>query len=552
MPAAVSIVPSLDAAQPAVSAAAASGHISARGIAVDFHVQGRRQRVLHGIDLEVPKGSLVSLIGPSGCGKSTMLKVLAGLILPNEGTVSVDGIAPQLAAKRRIIGLVFQDATLLPWKNAIENAAFLLQTADGAMAKADAFARAAAMLKLVGLAGTERKMPSQLSGGMRQRVAIARALALDPSVLLMDEPFGALDAITREEMSDCLLDIWERTGKTIVLVTHSIDEAIFLSREVHVMGNGLIIDTLPIALAQPRSAESYADPAFKAAQPAHRKPSTEAAMSGMAAGAADASAGPTATRRRVPDAVLALALAAAVVAIWELTIRLFNVPTFVLPAPSAVIGSLIVSRAQLAVAARATAVEILLGFVLASITGIVVALLIVRFERFGRALYPLIVLFQNVPKVALAPIFILWFGFDLAPKIALIVVIAFFPVAIDMLAGLESVDPSFVALMQSVGASRSKILLRVRIPHSLPQLMAGLKVAITFSVIGAIVGEFAGANQGLGYVIEFASTQLDTPLIFAALIVVSVLGLAFYYVVELAERLLVPWAPKYEARHRAA
>ena len=266
MPAAVSIVPSLDAAQPAVSAAAASGHISARGIAVDFHVQGRRQRVLHGIDLEVPKGSLVSLIGPSGCGKSTMLKVLAGLILPNEGTVSVDGIAPQLAAKRRIIGLVFQDATLLPWKNAIENAAFLLQTADGAMAKADAFARAAAMLKLVGLAGTERKMPSQLSGGMRQRVAIARALALDPSVLLMDEPFGALDAITREEMSDCLLDIWERTGKTIVLVTHSIDEAIFLSREVHVMGNGLIIDTLPIALAQPRSAESYADPAFKAAQ----------------------------------------------------------------------------------------------------------------------------------------------------------------------------------------------------------------------------------------------------------------------------------------------
>ena len=275
-------------------------------------------------------------------------------------------------------------------------------------------------------------------------------------------------------------------------------------------------------------------------------------MSGMAAGAADASAGPTATRRRVPDAVLALALAAAVVAIWELTIRLFNVPTFVLPAPSAVIGSLIVSRAQLAVAARATAVEILLGFVLASITGIVVALLIVRFERFGRALYPLIVLFQNVPKVALAPIFILWFGFDLAPKIALIVVIAFFPVAIDMLAGLESVDPSFVALMQSVGASRSKILLRVRIPHSLPQLMAGLKVAITFSVIGAIVGEFAGANQGLGYVIEFASTQLDTPLIFAALIVVSVLGLAFYYVVELAERLLVPWAPKYEARHRAA
>jgi NitT/TauT family transport system ATP-binding protein len=129
-------------------------------------------------------------------------------------------------------------------------------------------ARAGAMLKLVGLEGSERKMPPQLSGGMRQRVAIARALALDPQVMLMDEPFGALDAITREEMRRCLLDIWERTGKTIILVTHSIDEAIFLSREVHVMQTGpaRIIETLPIALAYPRGEHSFADPAFKAAQ----------------------------------------------------------------------------------------------------------------------------------------------------------------------------------------------------------------------------------------------------------------------------------------------
>jgi NitT/TauT family transport system permease protein len=256
-------------------------------------------------------------------------------------------------------------------------------------------------------------------------------------------------------------------------------------------------------------------------------------------------------KRPLPDWVLALALAAAVTVLWELAIRLFRVPTFVLPAPSAVIRSLIENWAQLASATESTALEILLGFVLAAATGIAIALVIVRFDRFGRALYPLIVLFQNVPKVALAPIFILWFGFDLAPKVLLIVVIAFFPVAIDMLVGLQSVEPSFVALMQSVGASRGKILLDVRIPHSLPHLMAGLKVAITFSVIGAIVGEFAGASRGLGYMIQFASTQLDTPLIFAALLVVSVLGLAFYYVVELAERLLVPWAPKFDPTHRA-
>jgi NitT/TauT family transport system permease protein len=251
-------------------------------------------------------------------------------------------------------------------------------------------------------------------------------------------------------------------------------------------------------------------------------------------------------RRGVSGVLPAVGLAVAVLVVWELAVRLFKIPTFVVPAPSAIATALVESRAALAAASKATAVEVLFGFVLAAVAGIAVALVIVRFERFGKALYPLVVLFQNVPKVALAPIFILWFGYDLAPKVVLIVVIAFFPVAIDMLAGLQSVEPSFVALMQSVGAGRSEILRRVRVPHSLPHLMAGLKVAITFSVIGAIVGEFAGASAGLGYVIQFASTQLDTPLVFAALVVVSVLGLLFYYLVELAERLLVPWSPKFE------
>jgi NitT/TauT family transport system ATP-binding protein len=265
---ALSVAPVLPVGDATSATAVAPAHIDARNIVVDFLVQGRRQRVLSGINLAVPKGSFVSLIGPSGCGKSTLLKVLAGLITPTEGQVTVAGIPPREAAKRRIIGLAFQDPTLLPWKNALENAAFLLQSADDSISKADALAKAAAMLKLVDLDDAETKMPSQLSGGMRQRVALARALALDPQVLLMDEPFGALDAITREEMCRCLLDIWGRTGKTVVLVTHSIDEAVFLSREVHVMGTGpaRIVETLPIALAQPRNDDTFSEPMFKAAE----------------------------------------------------------------------------------------------------------------------------------------------------------------------------------------------------------------------------------------------------------------------------------------------
>jgi len=262
------------AAEPVAAAAGAAGippaqaHISARGLAVDFTTRGVTQRVLDDINIGVPRGSLVSIIGPSGCGKSTLLKVMAGLIAPSEGEVCIAGLPPPEAVKARLIGLVFQEATLLPWQNALANAAFLLRTADPTVTRPQAFERAAAMLRLVGLCGAETKMPSQLSGGMRQRVAIARALALDPEVLLMDEPFGALDAITREEMSECLLAIWERTRKTVVLVTHSIDEAVFLSCEVYVMGTGpaRIVDTLPIEVPHPRTEASHSHPAFAAAE----------------------------------------------------------------------------------------------------------------------------------------------------------------------------------------------------------------------------------------------------------------------------------------------
>ena len=259
-------------------------------------------------------------------------------------------------------------------------------------------------------------------------------------------------------------------------------------------------------------------------------------------------AGPVGLRQRLmverwgPAVVLALVA----VLLWEAAVRGFAVSAFIVPAPSAVAAALGHDWTTLVHAAWVTGQEILFGFVVSGLVGVALALLIVRFDWLGRALYPLVVLFQNVPKVALAPIFILWFGYGLAPKIGLILVIAFFPVTLSMLAGMESVDPSLVALMRSVGAGPTDILFKIRVPHSLPSLMAGLKIAATLSVIGAIVGEFAGASDGLGYVIQFASTQLDTPLVFAALLLVSMLGVGFYYAAEALERLAVPWAPKFD------
>ncbi|HLX27184.1 MAG TPA: ABC transporter permease [Casimicrobiaceae bacterium] len=237
------------------------------------------------------------------------------------------------------------------------------------------------------------------------------------------------------------------------------------------------------------------------------------------------------------------ALFVGVVVLWEVVGRIFHVPEFVLPAPSSILRVLVTRQVNLGYAAWVTAQEVVWGFLLSGAIGAAVALVIARFATFGRALYPLVVLFQNVPKVALAPLFILWFGFDLAPKVVLIVVIAFFPVAINMLVGLQTVDSNLVALMRSVGASRNEILWRIQIPNSLPYLMAGLKVAITLAVIGAIVGEFAGAQAGLGYMIQFASTQMQTSLVFAALVEVSVLGMLFYYAIEWIERRYIDWMP---------
>ena len=241
-------------------------HIAASGIAVVLGPAGRDQTILQGVDLRVERGAFVSLIGPSGCGKSTLLKVLAGLIEPMAGAVQVSGLPPREAARRRLIGFVFQEANLLPWKTSIDNASFLLETAEPGRPRRECRERAREILTLVGLDHAVDKRPSQLSGGMRQRVAIARALALEPEILLMDEPFGALDAITRDEMGDLLLELWERTRKTVVLVTHSIHEAVLLSGEVHVMGGrpARILQGLPIGLGYPRDEKCLADPAFRA------------------------------------------------------------------------------------------------------------------------------------------------------------------------------------------------------------------------------------------------------------------------------------------------
>src|SRR5881394_2612103 len=217
---------------------------------------------VQGIDLEIEPGEFVSLIGPSGCGKSTLLRIIGDLIQPTSGTTIVNGKPARQARIDRDYGIVFQDAVLYDWRSVAKNIALPLE-----LARWDRRRRAAKvkeMVDLVGLTGFENHYPWQLSGGMQQRVSIARALSFDPALLLMDEPFGALDEMTRERLNMELLKIWETSGSTIVFVTHSITEAVFLSTRVVVMSPrpGRISEVIPIDLQQPRTATTREEPHF--------------------------------------------------------------------------------------------------------------------------------------------------------------------------------------------------------------------------------------------------------------------------------------------------
>ena len=235
--------------------------VSLHDIGVQFGRGSERVVALEGISLDIPAGTFLTMIGPSGSGKSTLLRVVAGLIAPTGGAVSVFGRSPAEALARREVGFVFQDATLLPWRSVIDNVRLPLEIRRGGEVNA---ASPEALLDLVGLAGREKALPHELSGGMRQRVAIARALVCRPRLLLMDEPFGALDEMTRDKMNDELLRIWQDTGTTIIFVTHSIQEAVHLGRSVLVLASnpGRTREQLTIDLPEPRELRNREAPEF--------------------------------------------------------------------------------------------------------------------------------------------------------------------------------------------------------------------------------------------------------------------------------------------------
>lgn len=231
-----------------------------------------------------------------------------------------------------------------------------------------------------------------------------------------------------------------------------------------------------------------------------------------------------------------------VIILWEITCRLLQVPAFLLPAPSAIVERLIAERQLLATHTIVTISEMLMGFALAVVVGATAAILVTTSDRVKDVAMPLIVITQLIPKIAIAPVILIWFGYGLSSKVVIAFLIAVFPIVIDMAAGLTMIERELVELLRSLGASRWKIFVKAQIPNSLPHLFSGMRVSITLAMIGAVVGEFVGGSEGLGYIIVVGTSELKTALVFAAIFVLTAAGFALFALIGWVERLVIPWS----------
>jgi NitT/TauT family transport system permease protein len=246
-------------------------------------------------------------------------------------------------------------------------------------------------------------------------------------------------------------------------------------------------------------------------------------------------------RKRLEQTWRPVVLLGVVFVAWWVVTAAELVEPYLVPSPADTLDAVLDQPDYFAHHTWITTYETVLGFAIAILVGVLAAVAMVNSTTVEKSLYPLLLFAQVIPKIAIAPLFVVWLGFGLTPKIVVAVLMAFFPVVISMVTGLKSVDPEMLELSATMGAGRAKTFWKIRFPASLPHLFAGLKVAATLAVTGAVVGEFVGANEGLGYVILQANGNLDTPVLFAGLLIMSLLGVALFALVELAEHIALPW-----------
>src|SRR3984957_2184069 len=526
-----------------------------------YATQSGSVHALDNVSLEVRESEFLCILGPSGCGKTTLLWSMAGLHDLTSGRIRLG--KDVITKPHPEIAVIFQDANLLPWRNLLKNIAlpFELKRRRPDSQRIDH------LLGRVNLKGFEHKFPRELSGGMQQRASIVRSLAVDPSVLLMDEPFGALDAFTRDEMNILIQEIWMETGKTIAFVTHSIAEAIFLADRVVVMSArpGRISTVYDVDIPRPRSVEIQTKPDFIArvleikARIDHgsdRAPGLQAAwpnaaIPGFRRQFVDKGLGdkiPEFNRQTVTDEpgiarlslfglggsrthletiVIAL-VAVVIIGGAEVLLRVLNVPQYIMPKPSQILIALYTEWPFIWPHLLITLYELFVGFAIGGGVGFGVGGVITQFPFVEKIVTPYILLLVTTPMLALVPLLILRFGFGSEPRIIAVALASGPMVMINSATGFRRVDLAKIALARSFGANTFQIFTKIRIPMAMPMIIVGLMVGSIFGLLTAIGAEMVGGAEGLGNRLTYYSALIRMPQFFAIILILAIIGISIY------------------------
>ena len=510
--------------------------------------------VLDHVSLTVQRNQFVCLLGPSGCGKTTLLRIVAGLNEADGGSVLVNGKPIHGPGRER--SMVFQNYGLLPWRTVRENVEFGLEVRGESSLERKL--RCDAAIAKVGLVGFENHFPHQISGGMQQRTGLARALSKDPEILLMDEPFAAVDMQTREVLQEELLRIWNTTETTVLFVTHSVEEAVYLGDRVIVMAAkpGRIRADVEIDLPRPRFASDVkSSPRFVelcATLRAMLVHGESCAPAEKAEPANDLSArvparrpATSAARRRFkltdhPKAVRVFSLALTL-GIWEWYGR--GVDPIFFSYPTAIVSAfpVMVKSGELQKALLLTLEGLVIGFILSIVVGVTIGLLMGRYRLFDYLIDLQVSALYSTPNVALIPLLILWFGLGMTSKIVIVFLAAVFPIIVNTYGGVRNVSRSLVEIAQAEGAVERQIFGKIIVPASLPFIMSGIRLAVGRAVVGMVVAEMFTAMSGLGGAIVYYSNAFATDKLFVVIILLALLGVGLTETVKLLEVKMAPW-----------
>jgi NitT/TauT family transport system ATP-binding protein len=460
--------------------------------------------ILSDVSLSVRRGEFLAIIGPSGGGKSTLLRVIGGLLRPEAGTVEVS--TPP--------AFVFQDYRLLPWRTVLKNVRLPLDLNIGQLNAQEA-------LKLVGMQEYGGYYPAQLSGGMRARIALARALAQSGDVLLLDEPFAALDALVRERFNAELLHLHDKTGRTTVLVTHSIREATYLADRVVVLRDGRIVKVLETG---------------RKGRPSAYTEGLEAELRGLL-GEGDSTRLRTEPKSRLGFGPFWPALAILLgLALWQVGAMLLN-QSFLLPTPVEVWTALVSNRALLFPALWITARTALLGALIGGLLGLLIGYPLGKLPWLERFLSPFLIASQSTPIVVLAPLLVSYLGYGVLPAVLVSALSALYPVLVSAIVGVREVDRGYQELFRSLRATPWQRLVHLELPGALPIMLGSLRLAFSLALIGAVVWEFVDPNlKGIGFQVSQAGIYYKKALQFAGISLLVLLGIVFYLLITNLER----------------